>query len=96
MALMSVIIKKHSISAALIFGYIILVLPFHFKSNIFICPFMIPTVIASKILSANNYIIKDYANAFTIDYSSLTIFLLAFFIIPLTASIFYYRNADVK
>jgi len=94
MAFINIIVRKYAVSAALILGYFMLVFPMHLKNNLFINPFMIPTVIASKILGSSNYIFSDYYKDVSVSYTGITLFLSAIFIFFLIAGMTYYKKRD--
>lgn len=92
--MISVLIKKFVLSAVVILSYIIMVFPFHY-SNPYICPFMLPTVIAAKLYGSSNYIFtgyyKDVSNA-NIYAAVFTFFALA--IASLTLGLICYKRSD--
>jgi len=94
-AAINIAFKRLAISVTLLMGYLMLFFPFHLKGNVLINPFMIPTVVASKIFGSTGYIFKDYYKDITVNYMEIAGLLTVIFIIPFITSMLYYKKSDV-
>lgn len=92
--MLSVLIKKFILSSVVVLGYIIMVLPFHLKNNLYICPFMTPTVVAAKLYGSSNYIFTNYYKDVSINNSGAVAFLVVLAIVSLIIGMSYYIKQD--
>jgi len=92
--LVAVFTKRFVISAVVVLGYLMLVFPFHF-TNPYVCPFMIPTVIAAKIYGTNNYFLTDYYKNVSTNSIYAAVFLfVALAIVSLIIGTICYKKSD--
>jgi hypothetical protein len=63
-ALPAVLTKRFTLTAVITLGYYIMIFPFHTK-NAYVCPFMTPAIVASKLYGSIDYI-------FTFSYGNLS------------------------
>lgn len=94
-ALISIIAKKFVVSATVVLGYIMLVFPIHLKGNAYICPFMIPAVMAAKISGSKDYIFSNYYKDVAVNYCNIAAVLCILFAVSLVAGVLRYKKADV-
>jgi ABC-2 type transport system permease protein len=93
--MIAVLIKRFVVSAVIILGYILLVFPFHLKNNPYISPFMIPTIVASRIYGTNNYVFTNYyKNVSANNIYSAVFFFVALAIASLVIGLICYKRID--
>lgn len=93
-AMVAVVTKRFVLSAVVVFGYYMLVFPFHVKGNPYINPFMTPMVVAARIFNSNDYIFSGYYKDITINITALTVFLAGLAMISLAIAILCYKKMD--
>lgn len=93
-SMLTVLMKRFAVSAAVVLGYLILVFPFHLKNNLYICPFMTPTVVAAKLLDSDNYIFSSYYKGVTVNSAGAAVFLGILAVVSLTVGMLYYKKSD--
>jgi hypothetical protein len=93
--MLAVLIKRFVISAVVVLGYFMLVFPFHLKNNLYVCPFMTPTVVAAKLYGANNYIFSNYYKDISVNTIGVAAFLVVLAAISLTIGMILYNKQDV-
>jgi len=87
-------IKRFVLSVVIIYGYYMLVFPFHLKGNPYINPFMTPFIVAAKIFDSNDYIFTDYYKDISISITALAAFLAVLAVISLAVGILCYKKMD--
>lgn len=92
--MLAVFIKKFVVSAVIVLGYFMLTFPFHLKSNLYISPFMTPTVVAAKLYSSSNYIFTNYYKDVAISNIGAVVFLIALALVSLTLGLICYNKSD--
>lgn len=92
--MISVFTKKFVVSAVIALGYIIMIFTFHLKNNVYICPFMTPSIVAAKIYGSSNYILTNYYKDIAVNYYGITIFLVILAAISMIIGINCYRKQD--
>jgi len=92
--MLTVFIRKFIIVNVVVLGYIMLVFPFHLKNNLYISPFMIPTVVAAKIYGSANYIFTDYYKDVSINNIQVVVFLVILAMVTMIIGMRSYKNQD--
>jgi|SRR5690554_4222120 len=93
-AMVAVLIKKFVVSAVVVFGYLMLVFPFHLKNNPYICPFMTPAVVAAKIFDSKDYYLMGYYESYKVDIAGMAIFLAVLAVASIAVGIACYKKMD--
>lgn len=93
--MLGVFIKRFVLTSVIIFGYLMMVFPFHLKNNLYINPFMTPSAIAAKIYGTGNYILANgYYSDVTVNSAAAVIFLIVLALVSLISGLFFYRSSD--
>ena len=93
-AMVVVLTKKIVISSVIVFGYFMLVFPFHLKNNPYICPFMTPVVVAAKMYGSTDYYFSGYYIDSPVNIAGMAVFIVVLAIISLTIGITCYKKLD--
>ncbi|AEY67050.1 ABC transporter permease [Clostridium sp. BNL1100] len=92
--LISVLTKRFVLTSVIIFGYMMLVFPFHLKNNIYISPFMTPAAVAARIFGSNNYILVNYFKDAAVNITAAAVFIIALAAVSLALGLIVYQKSD--
>lgn len=91
-----VLMKKFVVSSVIVLGYLMMVFPFHLKGNPYICPFMSPTIVASKLFNSPDYIFSNYYKDISINNFGISTFLITIAVISMIVGIAKFKKVDTR
>jgi hypothetical protein len=92
-ALVAVATKRFTLTTVITFGYYIVIFPFHTKYP-YVCPFMTPAIVASKLYGSSDYIFSFSYEKLSTGVLPATVFLACLAAISLVIGSFLYRGSD--
>lgn len=92
--LISVLTKRFVLTSVILFGYMMLVFPFHLKNNIYISPFMTPAAVAARIFGSDNYILVSYFRDVTVNTTAAAMFIIVLAAVSLGLGLIAYQKSD--
>ncbi len=92
--LISVLTKRFVLTSVILFGYLMLVFPFHLKNNIYISPFMTPAAVAAGIFGSDNYILVSYFRDVAVNTTAAAMFIIVLAAVSLGLGLIAYQKSD--